>query len=394
MNKQEAFMNKKLRLEPTRSGNLSGYAFAVKDVFAIHGEKTSAGHPEWLRTHPENAATAPSIERLLRSGAALTGTTISDELMYSLHGDNVHYGMPVNPADPEAIPGGSSSGSASAAASGSVDFALGTDTGGSVRVPSSYCGLYGIRPTHGAVSLEGVVPLAPSFDTVGWMSRDPKVLQQVGEALLPSGEAETPYRTIWWEEEAWADYADEHKQVLGKVFSAVQAQAETLNENRLAEDSLAEWAEVFRLQQAVEIGEVHREWIGEHKPVFGPGVRDRFAFATDTRREEYPHIFEKRKQLQHEVQQRLGNDTVMVIPTVPGPAPKIQTGESEIQAVRKRTMQLTCIAGIGGLPQVTIPVEGPGGAPISISIIAGRHDDRRLLSFVQHVVRHLQHSEL
>lgn len=394
MSKQEAFMNKKLRLEPTMSGSLSGYTFAVKDVFAVHGEKTSAGHPEWLRTHPENTANAPAIERLLRSGAALTGTTISDELMYSLHGDNVHYGMPVNPADPEAIPGGSSSGSASAAAAGSVDFALGTDTGGSVRVPSSYCGLYGIRPTHGSVSLEGVVPLAPSFDTVGWMSRDPGVLQQAGEALLPAGEAETPYRTIWWEEEAWADYADEYKQALGKMFSAVQAQAETLNENRLAEDSLAEWAEVFRLQQAVEIGEVHREWIGEYQPLFGPGVRDRFAFATDARREDYTHIFEKRKQLQAEVQRRLGKDTVMVIPTVPGPAPKIQAGEDEIQAVRKRTMQLTCIAGIGGLPQVTIPVERPGEAPISISIIAGRHDDRRLLSFVQHVVRDLQHSDL
>ncbi|MDZ5784159.1 amidase [Marinococcus luteus] len=393
MNKQEAFMNKNLRLEPTMSGNLSDYTFTVKDVFAIHGEKTSAGHPEWLRTHPENTATAPAIERLLRSGAALTGTTISDELMYSLHGDNVHYGMPVNPADPEAIPGGSSSGSASAAAAGSTDFALGTDTGGSVRVPSSYCGLYGIRPTHGAVSLEGVVPLAPSFDTVGWMSRDPKVLQQVGDALLPAGEEEAPYRTIWWEEEAWTEYANEYKQALGKVFSAVQAQAETLNENRLAANSLAEWAEVFRLQQAVEIGEMHREWIREHKPTFGPGVRDRFAFAAGTRREDYRHIFEKRKQLRDELQQRLGQDTVMVIPTVPGPAPKIQAGEDEIQAVRKRTMQLTCIAGIGGLPQVTIPVEMSGKAPISISIIANRNDDRRLLSFIQHVVRNLQYND-
>ncbi|WP_244897346.1 amidase [Marinococcus halophilus] len=390
MNNKEAFMNKELRLEPAMGGTLSGYTFAVKDVFAIYGQKTSAGHPEWLQSHPENPFTAPAIERLLRNGAALAGTTVSDELMYSLHGDNVHYGMPVNPADPEAIPGGSSSGSASAAAAGSVDFAVGTDTGGSVRVPSAYCGLYGIRPTHGAVSMEGVVPLAPSFDTIGWMSRDADALQQVGNALLPSGDTETPYRTVWWEEEAWAEYADEYKQALGKVFSAVQAQAETLNENKLAEDSLAEWAEVFRLQQAVEVGETHREWIHKHQPAFGPGVRERFAFAAGTRREDYLHIFAKRQELQNEVQQRLGQDTVMVIPTVPGPAPKIQAGENEIQEVRKRTMQLTCIAGIGGLPQVTIPVERPGKAPISISIVANQHDDRRLLSFVQRVARHLQ----
>src|SRR6201997_2268337 len=159
-------------LQPTGPGPLAGLDFAVKDLIDVAGHITGGGNPDWLRTHAAAARSAPVVEKLLAAGAALRGKTITDELAFSLEGGNAHYGTPLNPACPDRIPGGSSSGSASAVAARLVDFALGTDTGGSVRVPASFCGLFGFRPTHNAIPLTGVVPFAPSYDTIGWFASD------------------------------------------------------------------------------------------------------------------------------------------------------------------------------------------------------------------------------
>ncbi|KAI7257790.1 hypothetical protein KC345_g10699, partial [Hortaea werneckii] len=183
-NRHGAFRVPELTVPGCGHGTLDGLSFTVKDVFAVAGHRSSAGNPDWLRSHEPPAAHAPAVLKLLQAGAALHGAAHTDELMYSLGGENYHYGTPVNPRGEDRIPGGSSSGSAVAVASGSVDFALGTDTGGSVRVPSAYCGVYGFRPTHGAVDMEGVIPLAPGFDTVGWMAGSAELLLKVGEVLL------------------------------------------------------------------------------------------------------------------------------------------------------------------------------------------------------------------
>src|SRR6056300_1661103 len=169
-------------------GELAGLTFAAKDVFDIAGFRTGAGNPDWLRTHPPATITASAVQRLLDAGATLVGKTHTDELTYSLNGENFHYGTPVNPNAPGRIPGGSSSGSAAATAGGLVDFALGTDTGGSVRLPASNCGIFGFRPSHGLIDNDGVVPLSPAFDTVGWFARDGGLLQRVGNILLEKGE--------------------------------------------------------------------------------------------------------------------------------------------------------------------------------------------------------------
>src|SRR6266542_391068 len=123
-------------------GPLAGLTFAAKDLLDIVGYVVCAGNPDWLRTHAPAEKTAPVVQALLEAGATLVGKTITDELAFSMSGENIHYGTPLNPAEPERIPGGSSSGSASATASRLVDFALGTDTSGSIRVPASYCGLF------------------------------------------------------------------------------------------------------------------------------------------------------------------------------------------------------------------------------------------------------------
>lgn len=183
-NQYGAFIDPQLTVGRLGNGILDGLTFAVKDVYAVAGHSSSAGNPDWLRSHNPSTEHAAVVRQLLRSGATLRGATHTDELMYSLGGENHHYGTPINPRAAGCIPGGSSSGSAVAVASGSVDFALGTDTGGSIRVPSAYCGVYGFRPTHGAVNMEGVIPLSPQFDTVGWIADRMDVLQKVGRFYL------------------------------------------------------------------------------------------------------------------------------------------------------------------------------------------------------------------
>src|SRR3989338_8277444 len=173
-----------ITVAPKREGKLSLLTFAVKELYDVEGFITGAGNPRWESAHSAAQTTAPAVERLLNEGAALLGKTISDEMAFSLDGENAHYGTPLNTRCPERIPGGSSSGSAAAVAGGLVDFALGTDTAGSMRIPASYCGIYGFRPTHGAISLQGVHPLAPSLDAAGWFARTPDMLARVGSVML------------------------------------------------------------------------------------------------------------------------------------------------------------------------------------------------------------------
>ena len=166
------------------SGPLAGLTFGAKDIYDVAGHKTGFGSPDWLRTHGPAERTAPAVQRLLDAGAHLVGKTHTDEMTYSLNGENPHYGTPVNVNAPGRIPGGSSSGSAAAVAAGLVDFALGSDTGGSVRAPASFCGIFGMRPTHGRIPLDGACPLAATFDTAGWFARDATLLERVGRVLL------------------------------------------------------------------------------------------------------------------------------------------------------------------------------------------------------------------
>ena len=159
----------------------------MKDLYAVAGQRVGAGNPAWLERAPVEATTAWAVQRLLDAGADVTGITRTDEFAYSLAGTNAQYGTPPNPKAPRRISGGSSSGSASAVSLGHATIGLGTDTGGSIRVPAAYQGLWGIRTTHGLVPTAGLLPLAPSFDTVGWLTRSPELLARVGEVLLPDG---------------------------------------------------------------------------------------------------------------------------------------------------------------------------------------------------------------
>jgi amidase len=212
----------RVTLSGAPNGPLHGLTMAVKDVFDIAGHRTGNGNPVWLETHAPAERTASAVERLLAAGASMVGKTHTDEMAYSLNGENVHYGTPTNPNAPGRIPGGSSSGSAAAVAGGLVDFALGTDCGGSVRLPASYCGIYGIRTTHGLVLADGVVDLAASFDTVGWFARDPQMLRKVADVLLPAAPAFVPKRLLV-AEDAFAFAGPEITAALAAVVERLKA---------------------------------------------------------------------------------------------------------------------------------------------------------------------------
>lgn len=384
-----AFMKQDLVLQPTGEGPLNHMVFAVKDVFAVKGHSNTAGNPDWLRTHEPSDVTASSIERLLFSGARLEGMTHTDELMYSINGQNDHYGTPINPAAPDRIPGGSSSGSAVAVAAGIVDFALGTDTGGSVRVPSAYCGIYGFRPTHNGIAMDGVIPLAPSYDTVGWMARDTSILLKVGEALLESNDFVGPpsFARILLANDAWDHAEPTSREQLNLLIPVIEEATNVQNEwLTIAPEGLDEWLKAFRTTQGLEIWETHGEWIEREKPVFGESIGDRFIYASTLKSEESQSEISLWQDVRSRLRNLLGEDGLLIIPTIPGTAPSRDINGEEIELRRFRTMQLSCIAGLSGLPQVTIPAGEVDGAPIGLSLIAGANQDLKLLKWTHEFV--------
>ncbi len=259
---------------PSGSGPLSRLTFAVKDLIDVAGIRTGGGNPDWLKTQSCAMTSAPAVEALLAAGATLSGKTVTDELAFSLEGVNAHYGTPINPACPDRIAGGSSSGSAAAVAARLVDFALGTDTGGSVRVPASFVGVFGFRPTHDAVSMSGVVPFSPSYDTLGWFARDITTLSAVGDVLLPRA-SQVPIRRLRLVRDAFA-LADP------QVSSSLRIHCDALeidDEIALFDGAEDEWLECYRVLQGAEIWRQFGPWIRSVQPRFGDAIAPRFADA-------------------------------------------------------------------------------------------------------------------
>ncbi|PAE10282.1 amidase [Niallia circulans] len=381
-----AYIDKNISLKPIKRGNLDGLTFAVKDVFTIKDYLSSAGNPDWLSSHPPAKETAPVITSLLNNGARLQGTTITDELMYSLNGENFHYGTPVNPKSPNRIPGGSSSGSAVTVAAKQTDFSLGTDTGGSIRIPSSYCGIYGIRPSHGVVNIEGVIPLAKSFDTVGWMANDAKILNEVGKVLLPV-QRDGSFTRFIMGSDAWALADQEVHKAFAPLLEKLEQSVPNYVTTVIAEEGLHEWSEVFRMLQGREIWQEHGEWIQKAKPTFGPGIAERFKWASTIKDEDLAPYHQLRRKIQQRMEELLKDDAVLIIPTAPGIAPLLNLPVYELEERRKQTFQLCCIAGLTGFPQVNIPLTTSNGVPVGLSFIAGRNQDRNLLQLVAEWVK-------
>ena len=373
-------------------GLLSGLTFAAKDIFDIAGHVSGFGNPDWLRTHEAAKQDAPCIAHLLDAGAELVGKTITDELAYSIGGQNPHYGAPTNVNAPGCTTGGSSSGSAAAVAGGLVDFSIGSDTGGSVRIPGSYCGLFGIRPSHGRVSVQGVLPLARSFDTVGWFARDAELLARVGEILLADRIAEAPPPvSLFVALDAFGHLDEQTASAFDNALGRLGAQIGKPRDLVLGEPyDLNQLMEVFRILQGREIWAEHGDWITKVRPTFGADVGERIAWIQTLGPEQEKRAQHIRDTYSKYLRGLLGETGVIVLPSTAGIAPRLGVPAAEMREHRSRTLTLTSPAGLAGLPQITLPVAQQGGCPLGLSLIGPGNGDAMLLGFAAHFTRELE----
>jgi amidase len=368
------------------NGPLRGVTFAVKDIYDIAGHVTGCGNPDWARSHLPATTTAPVVQRLLDAGGYLVGKTITDELAYSLNGQNHHYGTPSNSNAPGRIPGGSSSGSASAVAGGLVDTALGSDTGGSIRTPGSYCGLFGLRPTHDRIPLEGIMPLAPSFDTIGWFARDAEMLRRVGEVLFEAtAEGSVAPTRLLIAQDAFALTDDAVQAALEPFVRLLEARL-TAGETVVAGEpggGLEEWMWRFRKIQAREIWSIHGEWIETQKPKFGAEIAERFAWAQTVDPQEAADASQARLGFTQRIEAMIPDGTLLCLPSAPGIAPMASASAESLREHRGSVLSLNAIAGLSGLPQITMPLATVAGCPVGLSLIGSRNSDMTLLAFVE-----------
>ncbi len=367
-------------LPATGTGPLNGFSFAAKDVMDIAGTTTGFGQPTWLASHAPAAVSATAVSRMLDNGAQLIGRTISDELSYSLSGENVHYGTPANPRDASRVAGGSSSGSVVAVAAGLADFALGTDCAGSVRLPASYCGIPGMRPSHGAVSAQGVIPFAPSFDTVGWFAKDASLLQKVGHALLDIETTPTTPNRLLIAKDCFDLVDEDIRHALAEPLKTVANHLGECDEVIVTEQGLSSFMECFRIIQGAEIWQSLGDWITQHNPQLGPGIDDRIAAAKAVTREQADAARINHQIIRQHLDQLIRPGDVLCLPTSPRVAPLKNTATDTLEVTyRYQAISLLSIAGLGGLPEVSLPLGTCNGLPVGLSLVGHRGSDHRLL---------------
>jgi len=361
----------------SQTGPLAGLTAAIKDMYDIIGTRTGGGSPEWLATQRPAETHANAVQRILDAGATIIGKTVCDEFFYSVSGANAHYGTPVNPRAPGRLPGGSSSGSAAATAAGICDFALGSDTGGSVRIPAAYCGLYGLRPTLGRVDLSGAMAMAPSFDVGGWFAIGPGLFRRVGEVLLQGTRLDSPITQLIILDDAFENADPEAVALLHAVLAAGEL-PQAIHE-RVAGNEIDDWREAFRVIQGSEIWRIYGHFIETTSPALGPGIKERLAFAATVT----DHAAETARGVKARATQRMRAlatpGTVLALPTAPSIAPAVDGDMALLESNRVRVMRLTCLAGLSGLPQVAIPVGTVSGCPVSLSFIGWAGGDEALL---------------
>ena len=372
-----------------REGPLAGLTVAVKDMYDIKGERTGGGSPEWLAAQAPAASHAAAVRRLLDAGATVIGKTICDEFFFSVTGANAHYGTPANPRAPGRFPGGSSAGSAAATSAGACDIGLGSDTGGSVRVPASFCGVYGLRPTLGRIEAAGAMAMAPSFDAPGWFASSPGTFRRVGPVLLDEARVTAPIGRSIVAIDAFtqADLA-----IADLLTTALERAASLLPKPErvdVAPDGFDPWRESFRIIQGRETWRVYGDFIERKQPQLGPGIKERMAFAASVSEPEAGAARRVHARVRDHLHAMVPTGTVMVLPSAPTIAPLIDTPADELESFRVRVMRLSCIAGLAGLPQVSIPIGRVEGCPVGLSFIGWAGGDEVLLDLAVAMARYV-----
>jgi amidase len=369
-------------------GPLAGLTFAAKDLFDVAGYPTSGGQPFVLAMSGIKTATAPTVQRLLDAGARFVGKTITDELAFSMNGQNAHFGSPVNGAAPDRICGGSSSGSASAVSNGLCDFALGSDTGGSVRAPANHCGLVGLRPTHGRISLERVLDLAPSFDTCGWFARDVATFTRVADVLLgvdPAPLAIDRVRLLA-PTDVWALLAPDVLEAQRGPRARVEDALGRVAAVEVAPDGFETMFWSFRYLQGREAWRTDGALLERFAPPLGTGVKERFAWSREVTDAQVADAAAFRERFRLRMTELLGNDGVLLMPTMPDVAPLVSADDGALEDYRASSTRMLCIAGLAGCPQLTLPLAERLGAPLGISLLGPAGSDRSLVRLAERIV--------
>jgi amidase len=407
-----------------KSGPLAGLRLAVKDIFDVAGYRTGCGNPQLYQEAKPAEKTSPAVQVILDAGAEFAGKTQTDELAFSLIGQNAHFPHPVNPAAPDRVTGGSSSGSAAAVAGGLADIATGSDTGGSIRAPASFCGLVGLRTTHGRIPLDGTMPLAPSLDTFGWFARDIATYEKVAEVVLKAfsplegemggspegaaseGTARTSSAAAATPPVGFADTLPSRGESVTLRLSALDAlllgPAEAAEYRRMVgivaavigepaaapalSHSINDLYWCFRKLQAYQAWTVHGDWISQKDRGLGPGVRERFEFGATLDGEVAVAETRRRNAFRAELASLLGNDGFLVMATVPGAAPLKTSSQEDLQAYRERALKLLCLSGLSGFPQITLPIGEVHGAPFGISLLGPAGSDIALVRLGREVL--------
>jgi amidase len=365
-------------LQLSTEGPLAGLTFAVKDLFDVAGSKTACGNPDRLRDAALAVATAPAVVAPLMAGARLIGKTHTDEVACGMFGMNPHFGTPINPQAPERVPGGSSSGSASAVAARLCDFALGSDTGGSIRVPASFCGLFGIRTSHGRISTAGVMAMAPSFDTVGWLTRDAAMLRRVGEVYFGRiKQTGTPRLLLA------RDAFDIPVRGIGEALLPIARSLGASQEVTLFAHGVDEWLDTFRPLQLYDLWSTLGAWGTAPGRVLSKAVAERIALSSTVKPADLAGAVVRREALTRRLVALLADDGIVIIPTAHDLPPTRAAPVSAQVAFREKTLALTCVASLARLPQINLPVTKVDGCPVGLSLIAGPRGDEYLLAVAE-----------
>jgi amidase len=368
------------RIEGRAGGPLDGLTFAAKDLFDVAGVPTGGGNHDWPTGRPVPSRHAWAVQTLLDAGATLIGKTITDEVSLGILGENAFDGTPINVRAPGRVPGGSSSGSAAAVAAGLCDTALGTDTGGSVRVPASFCGLYGIRPTHGRIDVAGMLPQAPSSDTTGWFARDAGTFAKVSSVML--GEtipSMLPTRLVI----AVDAFGFADTNVAAALRPMVERLAAVIGSSReevMAPPGLSVWARAQRTLQPVEAYNTFKTWLDERNPRFAFSVARGLVMGSMIPEGERAWANLMRQEARGRMAWLLPPGTILCLPTTPFPAPPRGEKLSVLDPLRDRITCLCAQGGLAGHPQVSLPGATVDGLPVGLSIIGPRGSDATLVA--------------
>jgi len=369
-----------IRIAGADGGPLAGLTFGVKDLFDVAGHPTGGGNPDWARSHPVPRRHAWAVQRLLDAGATLIGKTITDEVSLGILGENAFDGTPLNPRARDRVPGGSSSGSASAVAQALCDTALGTDTGGSVRVPASFCGLYGIRPTHGRLDLTGMLPQAPSSDTTGWFARDAVTFIRVSEVLLNEPIPGVLPTRLVVAVDAFGFADPEAAAALKPIVQRLSALVKDVREDILAPPGLSVWARAQQTLQRHEAWMTFHDWIDRVNPRMAFSVARNLALATSVPDSDRQWAALMRDEARARLEWLLPPGTILCMPTTPFGAPPKAMSISTLDPLRARIACLTAHGGLTGRPQVSLPGASVAGVPVGLSIVGARGSDATLVA--------------